>query len=217
MRPNIKYNFGIPSSFEERNSYDMGENAILDYSSDLSHVVKNDITNKVKILGCSVVLFFSSVADDKIKAKPADFTFNFQQAVSASLDDTIIDSRVEYKERASIIRNEWKKELSKIALYEDNWDAEGAIKVPHIVLGKAIQLLDFTDINIHLIQDIYANPSGTISIEWGNTNDETIGVEVGARKMSYYTSLRGDEDCFFNSLLIDKSNLTALFDRVRRL
>ena len=31
MRPNIKYNFGIPSSFEERNSYDMGENAILDY------------------------------------------------------------------------------------------------------------------------------------------------------------------------------------------
>ena len=77
MRPNIKYNFGIPSSFEERNSFDMGENAILDYSSDLSHVVKNDITNKVKILGCSVVLFFSSVADDKIKAKPADFTFNF--------------------------------------------------------------------------------------------------------------------------------------------
>ena len=217
MRPNFRYNFGAPTSLDESICFDMEGNAIQDYSFESSHMAKNDITNRFKILGCSVILFFSSVADDKIKAKPADFTFNFQQAVSASLDDTIIDSRVEYKERASIIRNEWKKELSKIALYEDNWDEEGAIKVPHIVLGKAIQLLDFTDINIHLIQDIYANPSGTISIEWGNTNDETIGVEVGARKMSYYTSLRGDEDCFFNSLLIDKSNLTALFDRVRRL
>ena len=85
-------------------------------------------------------------------------------------------------------RQNLKIETMALAKLVDNWDEEGAMRVSTTAIKNVLNLLDHTCIRIDLLQDIYANSNGTISVEWENDNNEYAGMQIGRKQMSYYVT-----------------------------
>lgn len=85
-------------------------------------------------------------------------------------------------------RQNLKIETMALAKLVDNWDEEGAMRVSTTAIKNVLNLLDHASIRIDLLQDIYANPNGTISVEWENDNNEFAGMQIGRKQMSYYVT-----------------------------
>lgn len=91
-------------------------------------------------------------------------------------------------------RQNLKIETMRLAKLVDNWDEEGAMRVSTTAIKNVLNLLDHASIRIDLLQDIYANPNGTISVEWENDNNEYAGMQIGRKQMSYYVTHRSSSD-----------------------
>lgn len=91
-------------------------------------------------------------------------------------------------------RQNLKIETMALAKLVDNWDEEGAMRVSTTAIKNVLNLLDHASIRIDLLQDIYANPNGTISVEWENDNNEFAGMQIGRKQMSYYVTHHSGSD-----------------------
>lgn len=91
-------------------------------------------------------------------------------------------------------RQNLKIETMALAKLVDNWDEEGAMRVSTTAIKNVLNLLDHPSIRIDLLQDIYANPNGTISVEWENDNNEFAGMQIGRKQMSYYVTHHSGSD-----------------------
>lgn len=91
-------------------------------------------------------------------------------------------------------RQNLKIETMALAKLVDNWDEEGAMRVSTTAIKNVLNLLDHASIRIDLLQDIYANPNGTISVEWENANNEYAGMQIGRKQMSYYVTRHSGSD-----------------------
>ena len=91
-------------------------------------------------------------------------------------------------------RQNLKLETMSLAKLVDNWDEEGAMHVSTTAIKNVLNLLNHASIRIDLLQDIYANPNGTISVEWKNGNNEYAGMQIGRKQMSYYVTHRSGSD-----------------------
>lgn len=85
-------------------------------------------------------------------------------------------------------------ETMALAKFVDNWDEEGAMRVSTTAIKNVLNLLDHASIRIDLLRDIYANPNGTISVEWENDNNEFAGMQIGRKQMSYYVTHHSGSD-----------------------
>lgn len=83
---------------------------------------------------------------------------------------------------------DWAKDqVNSLLDLKQNWDGYGAIPISHSIIECAesfIACLDSTFID--KISDIFANPNGTITIEWENTSKEKISLEIGTNSYSYF-------------------------------
>ena len=91
------------------------------------------------------------------------------------------------------IRQYWRQEASSLALLKEGWDGEDAKRVSTTAINNVLNMLDQDEIRLDLIQDIYANETGTVTIEWDNGNKEFAGIQVGRQRMSYYVTLKTKE------------------------
>ena len=91
-------------------------------------------------------------------------------------------------------RQNLKIETMALAKLVDNWDEDGAMRVSTTAIKNVLNLLDHALVRLDLLQDIYANPNGTISVEWENDNNEFAGMQIGRKQMSYYVTCHSGSD-----------------------
>ena len=136
------------------------------------------------------------------------FTFSFNEPASAQVKDLAVQfsqpdiTIIEKVERAieediqsqtEQIRHFWKQEVSSLALLKEGWDGEQAKRVSTTAINNVLNMLNSKLVRLDLIQDIYANEAGTVTIEWDNGNKEYAGIQVGRQRMSYYVTLNTGE------------------------
>lgn len=107
-------------------------------------------------------------------------------------------------------RQNLKIETMALAKLVDNWDEEGAMRVSTTAIKNVLNLLDHASIRIDLLQDIYANPNGTISVEWENDNNEFAGMQIGRKQMSYYVTHHSGSDYGSYEIISEENYLKFL-------
>lgn len=113
-------------------------------------------------------------------------------------------------------RESLKVEVRALAKLSENWDEEGALRVSTTAIKNVLNLLDHASVRMNLLQDIYANPNGSVSVEWGNDNHEYAGVQIGRKQMSYYiTRHQGCDYCNFE--IINEENYQKLLAKLAKL
>lgn len=130
----------------------------------------------------------------------------FEQIESTDSYELALDEN--RKERIQTEKIMWQNEIQELAKLQNNWDGYGAMPVLPECLKNAITILWRENLSSKYLTDVFANPNGTISLEWNNS-ENTIGLEVGFRTMSYYMVIDGDKS-FFDGLKINDSNLNKL-------
>lgn len=113
-------------------------------------------------------------------------------------------------------RDNLKIEVMALAKLADNWDEEGAQRVSTTAIKNVLNLLNYASVRVDLLQDIYANPNGTISIEWENDNHEYAGVQIGRKQMSYYVT-RHQGSYYKNFEFINEENYQKLLAKLAML
>lgn len=136
------------------------------------------------------------------------FTFSFNEPASAQVkelavqfskpDITILEKveraiKEDIQSQTEQIRHFWKQEVSSLALLKEGWDGEQAKRVSTTAINNVLNMLNCKQVRLDLIQDIYANEAGTVTIEWDNGNKEYAGIQVGRQRMSYYVTLNNGE------------------------
>ena len=150
-------------------------------------------------VGAMMFTLTVSPASSALEIEPK-ITFNTQpapetmQKVFASLQNDVILDKESKRENLKV-------EVMALAKLEDNWDGEGAQRVSTTAIKNVLNLLDHASVRIDLIQDIYANANGTVSVEWENNNHEYAGVQIGRKQMSYYvTRHQGSDYCNYENI-----------------
>ncbi len=110
--------------------------------------------------------------------------FSFERNTNIKEVNKIISR--EEKSNVNFLKMRYCMQIQDLGLLEDNWDGYGAIRVLPICISNAQNIINYKTIICDYIQDIYANPNGTISILWENENEESIGLEIGEKALSYY-------------------------------
>lgn len=110
-------------------------------------------------------------------------------------------------------RQSLKIETMGLAKLVDNWDEEGAVRVSTTAIKNVLNLLNYASIRIDLLQDIYANPNGTISVEWKNGDNEYAGMQIGRKQMSYYVTHRSGSD-YGSYEIISEENYQKFFKKL---
>lgn len=136
------------------------------------------------------------------------FTFSFNEPASAQVkelavqfskpDITILEKveraiKEDIQSQTEQMRHFWKQEVSSLALLKEEWDGEQAKRVSTTAINNVLNMLNSKLVRLDLIQDIYANEAGTVTIEWDNGNKEYAGIQVGRQRMSYYITLNTGE------------------------
>ena len=160
----------------------------VDYASQLAN--NGGFITKAVAMG---VMVFTFSLNEPASAQVKDLSLQF------SKPDITILKKVEHAIREDIqsqqeqVRHLWKQEVSSLALLKEGWDGEKAKRVSTTAIKNVLNMLDGKHIRLDLIQDIYANETGTVTIEWDNGNKEYAGIQVGRQYMSYYVTLHTGE------------------------
>lgn len=100
-------------------------------------------------------------------------------------------------------KTELQEYLDEIKLLEDNWDGYGAIKVSEDVINKFNEFINaLEDNHFNLIDDLFPNPNGTITIEF-DKDDKRLVLEIGKTNCSGFIVLNNNY-----CKLIDGKDLT---------
>jgi hypothetical protein len=110
------------------------------------------------------------------------------------------------------------KEICSFKSLNNNWDGYGAIPLEIESAANAIYLISsLSNYIFESIDKIFPNPHGTISIMWGNSNNETVSLEIGNNDMSYYADISGQETEFFDNIAINDSEIAKLSSFIFRI
>lgn len=100
-------------------------------------------------------------------------------------------------------------DIRDLSLLDNDWDGYGAIKVLPRCISNAINIINAKIISCNYINDIYANPNGTVSIIWENEFESNVGLEIGEKEMSFYY-LNGNKQEIVNHVPLNEESYTQL-------
>lgn len=143
--------------------------------------------------------------NSKFKISNKNSTEKIEQVISREEKDTVDFHRIMFC-----------MQIQGLGILDENWDGYGAIKVMPICISNAQNIINYKDIFCNQIQDIYANPNGTISILFENDNDESIGLEIGKESMSYYVAKK-DGNTFVKDASFNEKNYIKLSSYIAQL
>ena len=127
--------------------------------------------------------------------------------------------RVESKEieqRASFVREGILSEIRELGNLPNDWDGYGAVRVRPRSLVNAIDILSSRLIDCEMIDEVFAQPNGTVYIIWVNPDNRKLGLEIGEEKMSYYVDT-AEETLFYEKIKISEQNIKVLSRNIGQL
>ncbi|MBD8042095.1 hypothetical protein H9625_16980 [Phocaeicola sp. Sa1CVN1] len=154
--------------------------------------------NVKKTISLGVVAISFLFANTSSEAKSHTYTtFSFEKNTNIKEVNKIVSR--EEKSNINFLKMRYCMQIQELGLLEENWDGYGATKVLPTCISNAQNIINYKAIICDCIQDIYANPNGTISILWENENEESVGLEIGEKKLSYYV-VRKNGNEFINNV-----------------
>lgn len=139
------------------------------------------------------VMVFSFSLNEPASAQVRDLAIQFSKPDITILEKVERAIKEDVQSQTEQMRHFWKQEVSSLALLKGGWDGEQAKRVSTTAINNVLNMLNCKLVRLDLIQDIYANEAGTVTIEWDNGNKEFAGVQVGRQRMSYYVTLNSGE------------------------
>jgi len=102
--------------------------------------------------------------------------------------------------------------LVSISNLKDNWDGHGAIS-PHVNTIDYTEAL-LTKLPQQFVSDlsedqIYPNPNGTITIEWGNSRNGIVSLEIGKDRSTFFVQANGEIIYKNNNLLFHENKIPS--------
>ena len=86
-----------------------------------------------------------------------------------------------------------KEEIEKLKELGNDWDGYGAVAISVSIISTPLfYLCCLNDTNLDRISDVFANPHGTIMIEW-EKNNEKLSLEIGQNNYSYFVKYHDKE------------------------
>lgn len=173
----------------------------------------NNQTSCIKFVIGAALMVYELIAPQPMFA---DCSIEYSDVLHTTIDNTIIgdnDNRITQRE---IIRWKLEEEVRELSKLGDNWDGYGASRVSSHSVVNVMSLLELNEIGIEKISDIYANVNGFLSIEWENEDKDIVSLEVGRKKMGYYTTFGGKSE-FFDKLDICERSIVELTRNIARL
>jgi len=160
----------------------------VDYASQLAN--NGDFITKAVAMG---VIVFTFSFNESASAQTKDLSMHFSKPDITILEKVEREIRDDIQSQQEQMRHFWKQEVSSLALLKEGWDGEQAKRVSTTAINNVLNMLNSKQVRLDLIQDIYANEAGTVTIEWDNGNKEYAGIQVGRQLMSYYVTLHSGE------------------------
>ena len=94
---------------------------------------------------------------------------------------------------------------------ENSWDGYNAVPTGVKCAANAIKVLDSLNRNsLEKISDIFPNPNGTITLEWENSYDEIVSLEIGKDTFSYFVDFSSLATKYFNKQVVSFENIKIL-------
>lgn len=164
-------------------------------------------------IGGSVILslLFPKVSTQELQS---DIIFSFEANSNVKDVKKIISH--EEKSDAKFVKMRYCMQIQDLSVLEKNWDGYGAIKVLPRCISNAQNIINYKKIICEHIQDIYANPNGTVSILWENEDNESIGLELGEKELSYYVTRKNSNE-FVKKVPYTKDNYKKLAEYIAQL
>lgn len=168
----------------------LNENGLdkVDYASQLAN--NGGFITKAVAMG---VMVFTFSFNEPASAQSKEFSMQFSKPDITILEKVEREIKEDIQSQKEQIRHFWKQEVSSFALLKEGWDGEQAKRVSTTAINNVLNMLNSKQVRLDLIQDIYANEAGTVTIEWDNGNKEYAGIQVGRQRMSYYVTLHTGE------------------------
>lgn len=160
------------------------------------------------------VIFLSGLINMNVEAANLETKFSVPNSNDYSLIDNYVKNEVALNR--NIIRDQLKNEVVELAKLKDNWDGDGARRMSTTSIQHALSILDNELARVNLIDDIYPNPNGFVSIQWRNENNDIISLELGRKQMSYFTKIKLKLD-FVDRRDITQKELSELYYKIASL
>lgn len=98
---------------------------------------------------------------------------------------------------------------------KNDWDGYGAVPSDTLCATNAILLLFKLNDSLLNLDQIYPNPHGTVMMEWRNTNNELVSLEVGSSSFSFFVELNGLGPKFYDNMDVrNDENLLKLKESI---
>lgn len=202
-------NFNIKYKWDSIPNYNISEERYNGCSRKI--YTSNEVVKMATKFG---VIFLSGLINMNVEAANLETTFSVPNSNDYSIIDNYVKNEVALNR--SIIRDQLKNEIVELAKLKDNWDGDGARRMSTTSIQHALSILDNVSARVNLIDDIYPNPNGFVSIQWRNENNDIISLELGRKKMSYFTKIKSKLE-FVDRRDISQKEFSVLYNKIASL
>jgi hypothetical protein len=104
-----------------------------------------------------------------------------------------------------------KDEIDSLTSLKLNWDGYGAVPVFDKIAQTAKQLIEMLGSSfVERISDIFPNTHRTLTMEWENSHQEKLSLEIGKNNYSYFIKFNTTNPKFVNgeNILSDLATIT---------
>lgn len=202
-------NFNIKYKWDSIPNYNISEERYNGCSRKI--YTSNEVVKMATKFG---VIFLSGLINMNVEAANLETTFSVPNSNDYSIIDNYVKNEVALNR--SIIRDQLKNEIVELAKLKDNWDGDGARRMSTTSIQHALSILDNVSARVNLIDDIYPNPNGFVSIQWRNENNDIISLELGRKKMSYFTKIKSKLE-FMDRRDISQKEFSVLYNKIASL
>ena len=123
------------------------------------------------------------------------------------------EEAAEAEQQLNLVREEMLSEIRNLGNLPNNWDGYGAIRVRPKSLANAIDVISAKEIDSTMIDEVFAQPNGTVYIRWENDEKRKLGLEIGENMMSYYVDT-SEETMFYERVQISEENIRKLSENI---
>lgn len=123
------------------------------------------------------------------------------------------EEAAEAEQQMNIVREEMLSEIRNLGNLPNNWDGYGAIRVRPRSLANAMDVISAREIDCTMIDEVFAQPNGTVYIRWKNDEKRKLGLEIGEKMMSYYVDT-SEETVFYERVQISEENIRMLSENI---
>jgi hypothetical protein len=100
--------------------------------------------------------------------------------------------------------------INSFLALQDNWDGYGAAAPEEATITNAIKFIQSlpTSIIENVEEDeINASPYGTLVVDFRNSKEELVSVEIGKNQIGFFSELESGKDLSSNGIIFNENNL----------